>query len=161
MRYMMTFSDIASGAVADTFKTIASIINANTAGHRHRVRSLYIAPSQDAPTDVNIALKLSRTSNATAGTAGSTVTAANMPKVDPNSLTCLMTGGRNYSVEPTVYDTEPMLQADFNARGGFYKEWLDPDSMPRTTLNQTTGLLVAPRTAVAVNLSGFIEYEIF
>jgi hypothetical protein len=162
MRYYMTWNDIPSGAVADTFRTIASIIVANTTGHRFRVRSLSIGPSDDAPADLNASVKLARTNNATAGTPSSTVTAANMPKVDPGSIDSLMTGGRNYSGgEPTTYETEPLFTEDFNIRGGFIKEWTDPDQMPKVTQNKTLGLLLAPRTAVAIRTSGTIEFEMY
>ncbi len=160
MRYKLSFSNIASGAVADTFKTIAAIIAAATVGHRARLLSLQIGPAGDTPTDVAVAVKLNRTNQATAGTC-TAVTAANMAKADKLSLDCLMSGGRNYTVEPTTYDTEAPFQLDFNLRGGFLKEWVDPNQMICWGPSQTFGLLIAPRTAVAVEVSGTLEFEIY
>jgi len=160
MRYTLTFTDVPTGVVADTFKTIAAIIAANTTGHRARIRSLQVGPADDAPADLQCAMRLERTNNATAGTPGSSVTAANIAKKDTGALDCLMTGGRNYSAEPTTFETEAQWQLDFNARGGFVKEW-EADMAPKFGPNQTLCVRAAPRTTTAVRISGSIEFELY
>ena len=161
MRYTLPFNDVATGAVGDTFKTFASIIVADTAGHRCRIRSLQIGPSTDIPSDTNVAVQIKRVADVSAGTAGSsgdTISAANMPKVDPGSRAAVVSAARNYSAEPTVYEDEALFHMDMNVRGGFIKEW-DADAAPRATQDQLLGLLVAPRDGAIKNLSGTIEIE--
>lgn len=164
MIYRLPFDDIVTGAVADTFKTLAAILVADTAGHRVRLRNLIVGFAQDTPPDVPVALKIGRIADAsagTAGTAGNTVSTANMPKVDPGSIACLMTGPRAYSVEPTAYETEPLWSDDLNAHNGIIMPWPDPDERPRATQDMLIALLAAPRTAVAVAVSGTLEFEMY
>jgi hypothetical protein len=160
MRYVLPFSDLATGASADTFKTLVALVLANTAGHRFRVRALSVGPSDDAPDDKNVAVRLARTDNTGAATGGSAVTAANIPKKDSLSRDTVATAVRGPTAEPTTYETEPVYQMDFNIRGGLLKEWSDIDA-PIVNRNQTLGLLAAPRAAAAVRLSGSIEIEEF
>lgn len=156
MRYRLTFNDLALSSSADAFKTLLGIVAANTAGYRGRLCAFVIGHSDDAPVDENACVRINRTSNAGAGTPGATPTPA---KVDPNSRASIMTAGRDYSAEPTTYETEPLVNVDFNLRAGFAWKESDPDKMIKFGINQTLGLLAAPRTANARRVSGWLEYE--
>jgi len=161
--YKMTFDAIATGAVADTYKTLCAIVAADTAGHRARVMSITIGPADEAPVDKNVAVKLARVDDVSAGgagTPGASVSGANMGKVDSESVASTITGGRAYSAEPTVYGTEPLWAGAFNARGGIIKHW-DREDAPVIQRDQLIGLLAAPRDANAITLSGTIEFETF
>lgn len=163
MRYKMPFSDIATGAVADTFTTMATVVSADTTGYRYRVRSIEVGPADDTPSDANVAIRLERVADVSAGSAGSsadTVSAANMPKVDPSSRDSVMTGARAHSVEPSTFETEPLFQLDINVRGGFIKEWALEDA-PIAGQDMLIALRAAPRAGSAVRVSGAIEFEEF
>lgn len=154
-RYALTFSDVASGAVADTFKTFLGIIAGATAGHRGRLVSLELGPADATAQDINYSARINRTDQSTAGTAGASPTPA---KVDPNAEASVMTAGRDYSAEPTAFETEPIWEVGLNSRGSFFKEWL-PSDAPRWGPSETLALLIAPRTGTAVNLSGTLIWE--
>jgi hypothetical protein len=160
MQYSLPFNNISTGAVADTFKSIAALIVANTVGHRARIRKLTVGFADDAPADRNVSIRLHRTNNATAGTAGSTITTAAMPKKDSNSIDSLMSAGLNYSAEPTTFETHPVWQDELNDRNGLVVEW-DEEQAPKVTQNQTMGFTAAPRAAFASILSGTVEFEIY
>jgi len=158
--YKATFQDWETSAVADDYETAISIIVADTAGHRVRLRSLQVGQSDDSPTDENYSVRITRADRTGDGTAGSTIAAANVPKVDPSSLDCIATVGLAYTVEPSTLDTEESWAIECNSRGGFIKEW-EPDMA--IIANQDTILCVqiAPRAAAAIQLSGTIEFETF
>jgi len=162
MMYSMVFDDLATGTTADVFKTAASLIVADTVGHRCRLRSLNIGPSDDVPADQNITVKVSRIADVSAGTAGTktAVTTANMAKKDPGSVDSLVSGGVNYTAEPTTYENESLFTQDMNARGGFLKEW-SAKTAPIFTQDSLCGILVAPRATTAVRFSGSLEFEVF
>lgn len=162
MRYTLTFSDVATGATADTFKTLAALIVADTAGYRCRIRSIAIGPADDTPQDKSVAIKLARIADVSAGGAGTktAVAAGNLGKKDPGAADSIISGGRNYTAEPTAYETEPIWQCDVNCRGGLIKEWSAEDA-PIATADMLLGLLAAPRDASAKQLSGTIEFEQF
>ncbi|MEK6798959.1 MAG: hypothetical protein AABZ12_08355 [Planctomycetota bacterium] len=161
MRYTLPFDDVSTGAVADTYKTIAALIVANTAGHRCRVRKISVGFSDNAPADRNVGLRLQRIASlATAGTPGSTLSGANMPKKDTGSIDSLVTGARNYSVEPTTFETEPLWEMDINDRSGLVMEWGEEEA-PRAIQNQYLCVRAAPRAAAASALSGTIEFELY
>jgi len=157
MIFRLPFNDLASGSSADAFKTLAAVIAANTTGHRGRLLAFSIGPADDAPVDENACVRINRTNNAGAGTAGSSPTLA---KNDPGSRASVFTAGRDYSAEPTTYETEPLVNQDFNLRGGYAWKWNgDFKTQIVFGINQTLGLLVAPRTANARRFSGWIEVE--
>ena len=159
MKFTVNFDDVATGAVADTFsKTIAALRAAATTGYRCRLRALQIGPSDAAPADLNVGLQLQRIDDVSGGGVG-TLTAATPVKKDSLSRAAVITGGVNYSAEPTVYG-DPLWQIDINRRTGFIKEWL-PEDAPVINEDQLLGLLAAPRTAAAANLSGSLEFEEF
>ena len=161
--YKVPFKDVETGAVADTYMTVCSIIVADTAGHRCRLRSLQVGPSAATPTDLNVDIVVGRIADVSAGAAGTpgdTVSAANTPKVDPGSVASLMTSGRDYSVEPTAYETEYLWEVGVNSRGLFIKEWAAIDAIVATQ-DMLLGILAAPRAATLVAITGSIEYEVF
>lgn len=160
-RYKLPFEDMPTGAVADTFTTLATLIAADTAGYRFRIRSLQVGPADDTPTDANGSVRLHRVADVSAGGVGSsadTVAGSVMPKVDPSSRDAVISGARAHSSEPTTYETEPLWQMDFNVRGGFIKEWSAEDA-PICGRDMLIGLTAAPRAGVAIRLSGTIEFE--
>ena len=67
----------------------------------------------------------------------------------------------NYTVEPTVYEDDPVWQLDINRRMGFIKQWL-PEDAPVINDEELLGLLAAPRlTEPLTGLSGSLEFEQF
>lgn len=161
MRYSLPFENVATSAVADTIKTLAALIgNVTLAGTRARIRALTIGFADDGPADRNVNLRLQRTNNASAGTAGTSVTAANMPQKDTGSIISLLAGAANYSVEPTTFEANPIWSDELNDRNGLIKEW-DPDEAPKIIGIQTMCLRAAPRAAFVSSLSGAIEFELY
>jgi hypothetical protein len=157
-KYILPFDNIASGATADTYKTMAAVILPDTDNKRVRLTAVTLGPADDSPTDANIGVRIGRTDNTSAGTAGSSVTAGNMPKVDGSKGDSPATGGLNYSAEPTTVTA--LHYTGINARGSVRIEF-HPDDAPVANKNETLALSVAPRAASAVTLSGAIEFEDF
>lgn len=160
--YKFDFDDVASGAVADTYTTLAALIAADTAGYRARVLSITIGPSDNAPVDKNVAVKLSRIADVSAGGVGTRTAVAGsaVSKADTESVDSTISAGHTYTAEPTTYEGRAVWQGAFNARGGIIKHW-DKEDAPVIQRDQLIGLLVAPRDAAALTLSGTIEYETF
>ena len=163
-KFTLPFNDVPteSGATKDLYTTIASLIVADTAGHRCRVLSINIGCDDDTPEDRVVSVKLARIADVSAGAAGTktAVTGANMAKTDPNSVASIITGGRTYTAEPTAYETEPLFEQPFNLRSGFIKEW--PENQAKIAdRDMLIGVLVAPRTANIARVSGSIEFEVY
>jgi len=153
MLYTLTAQDVATEAVADDTKAMLAIYAGTTAGHRGRLLKLDIGPSNDSAQDLNFAVRVARYDRTGDGTAAATVISANLGKVDPHSRDSIMTGGRDYSVDPSAFETEDLWAAEFNARGGLLQVW-DRDEAPswgdRTTGNgQGLAVLMTPRAATA------------
>jgi len=164
-RYVCSISNVVIGSTPDTFVTMLAIISADTAGHRARLRRLAVAGSMDAPVNGNIAVKLNRVSDVSAGGAGTStaISAANMAKKDSASLATVITGGHTFTVEPTVYDTKPLFEGEFNAIGGKIDEaWSSVDA-PTIDRDMLLGVLVSPRvsTVNAAPVTITLEYEQF
>lgn len=162
MLYTLTAQDVATGAVADTFKSMLALLAAATAGHRGRLLKLDIGPSSDAAADRNFGVRVARSNRTTDGT-DTTVTSANLGKCDPHSRDSIMTGGRDYTVEPTTLETEDLWAGDFNGRGGLLQVW-DKDEAPswgdRATGNgQSLLVLMAPRTDAADSFTITVTWE--
>lgn len=166
MQFSLPFNDIASGASINTFKTLVALLAADTAGLRIRLRSLSIGVSEDTPLDLAVGLQLTRVADISAGGAGTsdtTVATSAIAKKDAESADSPVSGKVDFvtsGVEPTTYESEPLWAIDFNRRGGVIKEW-DAENAPVIHRDQLLGLLVAPRTAAAVRLSGVLEFETF
>lgn len=157
MRFAITAEDVATGAVADTFTTLIGLKAANTAGYRARLRSLSVGVSGDAPADRNVAVKIARTDNSGDGTN----TAQTPVKLDAASRASIMTGGVDYTAEPTTYESTPLWAFDFNLRGGVLDKAWDAEDAPVWGPDQTLGILAAPRTANAESLTITAEFEEF
>ena len=152
-----------SGASAGTYKTMAAFNVPNTAGLRLRVRSISVGPADTAPNDRNWSAAIRRVasvSSGSAGTPGTSISAANVPKKDTSGPDCIAGGGTIYSAEPTTFETNPLWQDDCNDRGGIIKEW-DQNGAPKALANQLIALCIAPRTANAAEISGTIEVEVY
>ncbi len=162
MMYKYEFDDLATGTVADTLKTMAQVLVADTIGLRVRIRSVSIGPADNAASDENIVVKCKRINDVSAGSAGTaaaTVATTAVVKGDtlqPDSPASFKT---DYSVEPTTYEPSSYTMAA-NGRGGFIKEWA-PEDAPVVGRDQAFGVLVAPRSTTAVRVSGCIEFESF
>lgn len=158
MKYTVSATDLPSGAVADTFTTLLTIVAANTQGHRARLRSLCIGPSDNNPADVNASFQLKRVDSVSGGSAG-TATAVTPALKDSLSRASVLTSGKAHTVEPTTYGL-PTWEFDMNNRSSVIKEWAADDA-PTVNLNQLLGLLVAPRTGSAQRFTVSMEYEEF
>lgn len=162
MFYSIPFNNVATGASAGTFKTMAAAIVPDTAGRRIRVRALNIGPADAAAADRNIAVRIERIADVSVGTAGTStaISAANVPKKDTQSQDSIASGAVNYTVEPTTYETNPLWADEFNDRGGIIKEW-DQNGAPKALQDQLIAVRCAPRTANASNVSGCLEIEVY
>lgn len=162
MKFSLPFEDIATGAVADIFKTLAALKVPDVVGNRCRVRALIIGFSKPSPDDQPVAIVMSRIADRSAGASGTStaVTAANMPKKDPDSIDSLVTGERDYSVEPSSFAAENIFADEINDRGGIIKEW-DEEGAPKFTRDQLCAIRAAPRRALAAEVTGTIEFEIY
>jgi hypothetical protein len=164
MKYSTSWSDTASGAVKDTFATIACLTVDDTAGHRIRIRSVAIGPSDDTPGDLNLSVRLGRVADLSAGSAptgGTAVSKANMPKKDTDGPDSIVAGIIAPTGEPTTYETYPGWELGVNTHGTINKEWA-PEDAPVIGRDQLVGVLVAPRSTDApIKSSGTIEFEVF
>jgi hypothetical protein len=66
----------------------------------------------------------------------------------------------SYAAEPTAYATYPPFTLGVHTQGGFIKEW-DEDSAPALDGGNVLGILIAPRAAAAVRVSGTMEFETY
>ncbi|RME36530.1 MAG: hypothetical protein D6788_11370 [Planctomycetota bacterium] len=161
--FNVPFDDIATGTSDGVYKTIAAIINPDTAGARFLLREIDIYPNDDAPPDTQVRIAVKRildVSAGTAGTAGTTIAGTAIPKLDPNSIDASQTAKLDYSVEPTTYETNAVFQAAMNSRGGFQKPF-DDETAVRVLRDQHLGLLAAPNGSTQVRLSGSLLFELF
>lgn len=158
--YTLAFSNIDTGGTADAYKTIAALIASATAGYKARLRRLVVTPADDSPADANINVRINRIDDVSAGGAGTAtaVTAANMGRPLSDQRDGVITGARNYTAEPTAYNTEPLWQASFNSRGGLTYEW-GIDDAPVINNDQLLGLLASPTASAARTLSGCMTFE--
>ena len=155
------FNNISTGAVADTYKTMAAVLTGDTAGYEIRLRAVIIGVSLDAPADLQVSMKVNRIADISAGGAGtpdSSIAAANLARPRSGSRDGVSTFGYDYSAEPTTYETNPHYQIDFNLRGGHTKEWGIEDGIIGGQ-DMLVGILMAPRTANAAVISGTVIWE--
>ena len=137
---------------------LLGLVAGSTDGHRGRLLQLIVGPADDTPADLNVAIRVNVTNQDTAGTPGTSVTAANIPKADPNQRDSVMTGVRNYSAEPTTYETYSRWQSEFNRRGALMMAWTR-DEAPQWGPSKTLGILCAPRSANAASLTITVIWE--
>lgn len=152
--YVVTFDGIASGAVVGTYKTMAIIKAANTAGHRGRLRAIVLGFNDEAAQDINMALRIARTNNAGDGTG----TAQTPAQLDPGMRATDLTAKINLTAEPTTYESTFLFEGGLNSRGAFSFAW-PVDKAPLWGINQALGLLVSPGEAVAVKMAGALYFE--
>lgn len=159
-RFFLVVDDVACGAVANTYTTLAAILTADTAGHKARLLRLNVGPSDDSPADANISVKVARIDDISGGGAGTktAVTAANLGRPQSDQLDGVVTAGHTYTVEPTAYGAA-LFQMDINIRGGFFHEW-DLADAPTIGRDMLLGVLVAPRAASAAKVSMTLEIEV-
>lgn len=158
MRYALKVGGLATGATANAFITLLGLKFANTTGHRGRLRKLVIGGGGGAPQDVQVSLLLQRTNNAADGTS-TAVNANTIGKADPAQIASNVAAiGKNYSAEPTTFETQTLGVGSLNARGTICLEW-GPDDAPRWGPNQTLCLLAAPGAATATNLEVAAEWD--
>lgn len=162
--YTCPFDNIPTGAVADTYKTIAIIQVADTAGSRIRATKVVAGPADDTPADKTIGLRIMRVADVSAGSAGgggTTIAAGSVPKKDaaaPDSPASLRIGPTS---EPSTFEANPLWLGAMNDRGGIIDVWSEDSDKPHATQDQLLALQGAPRTAAAVRISGSIEFELY
>jgi hypothetical protein len=155
--FTVPFDHLTTLAAADAIQTIASVFTADTLGHRCRIREIGLGCSEAAPVDLMIGVSLARTSNVGAGT----TTSVTPEKCDSLSLASIISGAKNYTVEPTTYGLalwamEMHLQSTLLEKFG----WTAEEAYP-CNRNELIGLRVTIRTAVTRDLSGYIKFEEF
>jgi len=156
--FTVPFRNVAGDAVLDADTTIASVITADTLGHRCRIREISLGFSDDAPADLNMGVSLQRTDNTTAGVAASSPTPE---PLDLFSLASVISAGVDYTTEPTTYGT-PLWAIELHRQNSLLKEWgPDDPAAPVCNRNETIGLVTTPRTAAAAVMSGHIIFEEF
>ena len=123
MHHKLNVAAIATGATANAFITLLGLKLANTAGHRARLRRLIVGGGGGAAQDVQVSLRLRRTSNAGAGTA-TAVNVDTIGQADAGSVASRIAAiGKNYSAEPTTYETASLGLAAINSRATLVMEW--------------------------------------
>ena len=163
-RYSVSWNDVAGGAIAETYKTQAAMLVADTAGLRARLIGFGIGVSDDAPTDKPLSCRINRIDDISAGGAGvrTSIAVGDVFKWgssrQPNSPA---SGEITFTTEPTVYIASPNFgpQWEINDRGLL----MLPGSFAPIACeqDQLVGLLLAPRNAVAIRTSGFLMWEAF
>ncbi len=158
------FKDVATGAVADTFKTIAALEIADNQENRYRLRKIVVGPADGTPQDANVSLSIKRINDVSAGgvgTAGTTIAAAAIPMADDKQTPPVdLEANSNYSAEPTAYETHEQWHGAFNGRGALIENFA-PNDAPVVKRDQVLGLLAAPQTAAVFTLSGCLTFESF
>lgn len=160
MRYTIPFENLSTGAVADTFKTMAALIMPTAGGTaRAAITGIRVACGDATPTDLTLVCRIRRVlSGSGKGTAGASITAANMPKKDNLSQDAPFTAGTNYTVEPT-YDAKTLWEFTMNTRSGCIEQ-LPPNLEIIGNYDQVLGLEIAPRSAAARVVSGSLDIEL-
>lgn len=165
MRYTVPFgkTGFSTAAVANTFKTAAAVIVPDAALVRARITGFHVATSDPTPVDASVMIQLARILDLSAGGAGTkavTIAASSIPKNDPAGPDSTCSGGAEYSVEPTAYESNPYKQIGMNGRGIVWSLEEGEDPLIGTQ-DMLLGLLVAPRSTTVVKLTGYLEFEVF
>jgi len=154
-QFAVSFRNVLGDAVADADTTIAAVIAADTAGHRCRIREIALGFADDAPADLNMGVSLQRTDNTGAGTK----TPFTAVPLDSLSLASIISGGIDYTAEPTTYGN-PLWAIELHRQNSLIQQWA-PEDAPICNRNETIGLVTTPRTAAAATMSGHIIFEEF
>jgi hypothetical protein len=156
MRYTIPFSDIPTGAVANTLSTMVTAIAADTLGYRFWVSKITVGGSLDAPVDLPIEIALKRVNDVSAGGVGTANAAVTPIPQDSLSRASILTAGEDYEtggVEPTTYGIA-LYQNEINGHNTLTEEW-DFDNTPVICgRDMLVGLLCGPRTAALVRVTG-------
>lgn len=156
-KYCISIRNTAGESTQNQDKTMVAAFTADTAGHRFRVREIGAGNSDVAPADLNIGVALKISTNATAGTADASPTPE---PLDSDSLASIVSGGADYSVEPTVYG-DPVFALELHTQASFIKEWA-PEDAPICNRNELAGVVVAARAAAtAPDLTVYMIIEEF
>ena len=153
MKYILPFSGVATGVVADTYKTIVAAIAADTAGYRFWVNFLALFADDATPLEHLLAVKLARVADVSAGSSG-TGTALVPVQPDTESVASIITAKTACSVEPTTYETTNLLVGGRHAKTGFVWQWDERDGAPVANRDQLIGLLAAPKSTTAITVRG-------
>lgn len=153
--FTVPFQDDVTEAAQDADQTMAAVFTADTLGHRCRIREIGLGCSEDAPVDLMMGVSLMRATNAGAGTK----TAVTPVKCDSLSLASIISGGKKYTDEPTVYGIQ-LFNIEMHLQNTLLKEWSAEDAPP-CNRNELIGLVVTIRTAAIRTLSGYIKFEEF
>ena len=160
MRYSVTGTDMQTSAVADTYETMLALIAADTAGHRARLLSLAVGIADDAPGDLQLAVSLQRVDDVSAGGVGTPGASPTPVPKDSQAIASVVTAGDGpYTAEPTTYG-DPIWEIELNRRDGFIKEWA-PEDAPIINRDQLLGVLCAPRTGAACQVTITMEFEVY
>lgn len=149
---------IATGAVANTFKTVLALKLADTLGHVATLRKLIIGGGGGAPLDKQVSLRLRKTNLDGDGTS----TPVNVNTIGKSRETQIASRiaaiGKNFTVEPTTMGTETYGGGAINDRGGLVLE-LPGDDGVTWGKGETLCLEAAPGEATAVNLEVYACWE--
>jgi len=156
--YHCKVEGIATGAVANTFKTILGLKYADTLGHRGRLRKLFIGGGGGAAQDLQVSIRLRKTDITADGTS-TAVNVNTIGKSDPTSQASLVAAmGKNYTVEPTTMGTDTLGGGSINGRSGLVLEW-GPGEGPTWGRKECLAIEAAPGEATAANLEAYVEWE--
>jgi len=160
MHYRIKVDSLATGTSANTYKTILGLKLPDTAGYRARLRRLIVGGGGAAAEDLQVSLRLRRTGNTADGTS-TAVNVNTIGKADGDSVASRISAiGKNYTAEPTTYETGAVAGGTINTRATLILEW-SPDDAPVWGPNQTLGLEAAPGSASAAHLEATAEWEEF
>ncbi len=158
-RFSIHLDNVATNAVADTYRTMLGMFASDVAGNRFKLRAIAIGGSEDAPQDLALGIQVARIDDVSAGGAG-TSTAITPEQFDSLSKASAITAGHTYTAEPTAYNTVKLFQMDINLRNSIRIEWPEEDA-PVANRDQLIGILCCPRTGAARTLSLSAEFEEF
>lgn len=153
-RFSVIALEVATGAVVGTYKSILGLKAANTVGHRGKVRRLSVGFGGEAAQDVNVSLRLTKTDNNSDGTS-TAVTAKR--KDESGMVVSVMTGGKNYTVEPDNVDSQHLWECGLNSRGSLVIDW--GEDGPVWGENETLLLQATPGAAAAVKMTATLEWD--
>lgn len=156
------YSDIVIAAAKDTYVTCAAIIVPATQGYGARLRGFTVGMADETAQDIQMSVIVNRINDVSAGSAGTpgtTISAANLARPYSYENDGNLTVGLNYvGAEPSTFLTYPLFMMDFNSRGGYSHYFQDFDT-PYAGEDQILAIRVAPRVATAAQVSGTIIFE--
>lgn len=156
--HLTKIDGLATGAVANTYITLASLKFADTAGHRGRLRRLILSGGGGSPQDLQVSIKIQRTDNNADGTSSAINVNTIAQKDALTAASNVAAIGSNFTVEPSNKATAVLGGGSFNTRSGLVLEW-GPDEAPIWGRNQTLVIQGAPGTATAANLQAELLWE--